>query len=476
MPFSLKTEIGQPIRQHWRQRWPWLLLLAVSALLHLWRLAEPAEVAFDESLVGRFASYYFSGEYYFDIHPPHMKLIYAALGALAGVPQGFSFHPHGLHYPGGFYLWMRLFPALCGTVLPLLVARLALDFGAARRWALCAGWLAAFDTVLMVESRFILNDIPLLTFGLAGWCGMAAWRRQGKKRHLLLGALALGLACGVKWTGLGFAAPVLAALALEGFPAIGPIWQNIRRQWRAKTGAFLAIVAVILLVQGVGYALHFALLPKAGPGDAYMSAPMQQRLKERRENPAGSDWLFTPYATLELHRAMASYSSQVSGHPYASPWYTWPWGWRGIFVWSSQNQPPERIYMAANIAIWWPLALGALYFLAALLPSPWRGANMGKPAAPPAQSDYLLALAYLVNFAPFFFIHRPMFIYHYFPALAVSYVMSARLATCAGLSRRWAWFFAAAGLLGFLWLAPVVYGLPIQASTFNALMLFDSWK
>ena len=69
-----------------------------------------------------------------------------------------------------------------------------------------------------------------------------------------------------------------------------------------------------------------------------------------------------------------------------------------------------------------------------------------------------------------------MFIYHYFPALAVSYVMSARLATCAGLSRRWAWFFAAAGLLGFLWLAPVVYGLPIQASTFNALMLFDSWK
>ena len=114
MPFSLKTEIGQSIRQHWRQRWPWLLLLAVSALLHLWRLAEPAEVAFDESLVGRFASYYFSGEYYFDIHPPHMKLIYAALGALAGVPQGFSFHPHGLHYPGGFYLWMRLFPALCG--------------------------------------------------------------------------------------------------------------------------------------------------------------------------------------------------------------------------------------------------------------------------------------------------------------------------------------------------------------------------
>ena len=101
---------------------------------------------------------------------------------------------------------------------------------------------------------------------------------------------------------------------------------------------------------------------------------------------------------------------------------------------------------------------------------------MGKPAAPPAQSDYLLALAYLVNFAPFFFIHRPMFIYHYFPALAVSYVMSARLATCAGLSRRWAWLFAAAGLLGFLWLAPVVYGLPIQASTFDALMLFDSWK
>ena len=454
---------------------PWLWLLAVSALVHLWRLAYPAEVVFDEALVGRFASFYAKGEYYFDIHPPHMKLIYAALAALAGQPAGFDFPAHEVPYPTGFYVWLRLFPALCGTALPLLITRLALDFGAARRWAFCAGWMAVFDTALLAESRFILNDVPMLAFGLAGWCCAAAWLRRGRKRHALLCGLALAAACGVKWTALGFVLPALAALLLAR--AGGPV--------RRRLQALALAAAVGLAFQAAGYALHFALLPKAGPGDAFMSAPMQARLQAWRGNP-GADPLFIPYATLELHRAMAFHASRVAAHPYASAWYSWPWGWRGIYFWHDRQQPPARIYLAPNLAVWWPLAAAALYFMAALLPPPWRRgraaapqpATPATPALParPARSDWLLALAFVVNYLPLAFIQRPMFIYHYFPALAVSYVMAARLATCASLPQRWPpLLLAGAALLGFAWLAPVVYGCKLPQPVFDTLMFLKSW-
>ena len=197
-----------------RLRSPWVLLLLVSLLLHFWRLSFPAAIAFDESLVGHFASYYYRGEYYFDIHPPHLKLIYAGLGWLAGVPADFTFQPYNDPYPGNFYLLMRCFPALCGSVLPLLLVRLALDFGVERRWAFSLGWLMMLDTALLVESRFILNDIPLLTFGLGGWVGLSRWWQHGRWRWLLLGSLGVALAGTVKWTGLGIAIPAFAGLLL----------------------------------------------------------------------------------------------------------------------------------------------------------------------------------------------------------------------------------------------------------------------
>ena len=61
-----------------------VLLLAVSAALHgLW-LSEPRSVVFDEVHFGGFAEAYVSSRaYFFDIHPPHAKLIIAGTAGLA---------------------------------------------------------------------------------------------------------------------------------------------------------------------------------------------------------------------------------------------------------------------------------------------------------------------------------------------------------------------------------------------------------
>lgn len=452
-----------------RLRSPWVLLLLVSLLLHFWRLSFPAAIAFDESLVGHFASYYYRGEYYFDIHPPHLKLIYAGLGWLAGVPADFTFQPYNDPYPGNFYLLMRCFPALCGSVLPLLLVRLALDFGVERRWAFSLGWLMMLDTALLVESRFILNDIPLLTFGLGGWVGLSRWWQHGRWRWLLLGSLGVALAGTVKWTGLGIAIPAFAGLLL-----------GRKIDWPKRWRGLLVLATMIFTVQVSGFVLHMALLPKPGPGDAFMTQPMQEKLKEQRANPE-SNLLFMPRAVYEINYSMAFHASRVADHPYSSPWYDWPLGRRGIYVWMNGDTPPARIYLLPNVAIWWPLAFAAVYYFFSLLQAILRlpPAGEAEAEAPPPSSftrrDLLLLVAYLGNFLPFIFIGRAMFIYHYFPALAVSYVIAGRLLTQEHIDPRWRWLWLGAAALMFLWLLPLVYGYPVEQSTFEVLMLLKSW-
>ena len=57
-----------------------LVLLLAGLALHFFRIGQPAVVVFDEVHFGGFAdAYCCSGEYFFDVHPPHGKLL-AALG------------------------------------------------------------------------------------------------------------------------------------------------------------------------------------------------------------------------------------------------------------------------------------------------------------------------------------------------------------------------------------------------------------
>ena len=62
-----------------------LVLLALGTLLHLYRLAEPRRVVFDEVHFGGFVTNYLGDHsYFFDIHPPHAKLLIAGVAALGG--------------------------------------------------------------------------------------------------------------------------------------------------------------------------------------------------------------------------------------------------------------------------------------------------------------------------------------------------------------------------------------------------------
>jgi dolichyl-phosphate-mannose-protein mannosyltransferase len=163
--------MAAPAARAFVRAWPFWLLLAASALLHFVWFSRPLTVVFDEVYFPRFGLAYLKNEYYFDLHPPLGKLIYGATAWLAGLDPSFSYATNHLPYPDASYLAMRVPPRLAGTLLPLVLAAVALELGLSRGAALVVGLLAALDNALLVISRFALIDPFLLLFGFGAlWC------------------------------------------------------------------------------------------------------------------------------------------------------------------------------------------------------------------------------------------------------------------------------------------------------------------
>ncbi len=459
----------------WLLRWAAPISLLLAALLT--RLAfpgQPAEVVFDEVHFGGQMTAYFSGEYYFDIHPPLAKLLYAAVGNLTGVVDpAFTFQSIGDKLPGKGYLLLRLPALIAGVLLVLVLWWLALELrmGAVTAWIV--SMLLVFDNALVVQSRFILLDPLLLLFGFSSLaCALAAYRTD-RWSLLIAAALLAGAALSVKWTGLAF--PALMLLIA--------LWQLLRA-WHGRWMRAAAMLTTTILLPPLFYlsvmALHLELLPESGRGDAFMSDRFNRSLAGARVDPSVEP-LTASERLLELNRVMWSANERVADHPYASPWYSWPLLYRPIYYWTAVNEPGgerQRIYLLGNPLIWWA-GLWAILFLLINLPARLIRRLQRQPSPQSLDSneqrELLLAVALLGNFVPFAFIERSMFLYHYLPALLFSllvighYLSMWRYRTQVGIA-----LVAAAALL-FVWFAPLTYGLPMSEAAYQQRLWFNSW-
>jgi len=85
-----------------------VLLAAVGCATRAHRLSDPGSVVFDEVHFGGQAAHYLTRTFFFDVHPPLGKLLFAAVGYLAGFDGSFRFEAIGLPYPPGVpYTAMR---------------------------------------------------------------------------------------------------------------------------------------------------------------------------------------------------------------------------------------------------------------------------------------------------------------------------------------------------------------------------------
>ncbi|KAK4537800.1 hypothetical protein CDCA_CDCA14G3825 [Cyanidium caldarium] len=500
------------------------VLLLLSAVTRFWRLTRPASVVFDEFHFGKFLTYYFTGEYFFDIHPPLGKLLLLLGARLHGYNTSFGYDHIGRPYPDRSYLGPRAVAAVFGTLIVPLTYAVGREWGmSAEASALAASWLL-LDMCLTIESRLILVDSQVVFFSaLSLYCVLRLWATRNRTRQrwrwLLLTGIACGCAISTKWTAL--ATPALGGLlSLSGSRALLgtrhrlPLWQ-------------CALVGVIALsLYSACFWVHFRLLPRHGTGDEFMLPDFKITLAGRPDHdphaPAVPFWRKFRYLNLEMFRANARISER---HPWESKWHSWPLTRRGLLYWIHAQRIPlspagtlllnesvplqnstapagpyaiheARVYLLINPVVAWGSLLALAVFMAMWTQRLLRWATQGARAqrqlldkAGPHGARYwnrfyavglFFYAGWALNLLPYLGVRRPAFLYHYLPGLYYAVLLAAWLVDRALPSATVRRVLVAAAVAlaswAFLYFAPWVYGLPLTPAQQQARQWFAGWK
>ena len=406
-----------------------LVLLALGMLTRVIALEYPDQVVFDEVHFGKFVnSYCCTGEHFFDIHPPHAKLLVAGAARLAGYEGSQKFENIGESFVATAPVFaLRLVPAVAGALLPLVFFLLLRQLGASPLLAFFGGWLAVFDNALIVQSRLISLDSVLLlaTFGSVSAYLHGSKQQEASRRSWLwfvaAGVLA-GLAVGTKLTGL---------VALGLISSVTAIKLLASRQRLLLTICYVLLLAAAASTYFIGWGIHEQLLTEPGPGDAFY---------------ARDATLWTKHQTM----LSANYNLTAT-HPYASHWWSWPLMLRSVFYWQGDN---AAIYFLGNPIVWWGSLILALAAIGALVRTVARARSLSTPL-------WIPLTGFLIAFIPLVRVPRPLFLYHYLTPLLFSLVLGLLWLDGAltPLARRRVVFsLGLAVLAAFVLFSPLTYG------------------
>jgi dolichyl-phosphate-mannose-protein mannosyltransferase len=490
-----------------------LLLIWLFALgLRFWGLERFNTLVFDEIYYVKFADQYLSSQPLFDGHPPLSKYIIAVGIWLA---ENLHLGPQVGHDLAGHFhtTWSyRWTAALTGSLIPIVVAELVRQLSQNRRFALMAGSLVALDGLFLVESRYALNNVYLVMFGLLGQLGLVLAARSLGRRSLKaqlrswawlsLAGIAFGASASIKWNGLWF------LLGAYGVWAIS--WLNglaVRFNWRSRL--LMALEREAIAPEPASESSsesHFGQFGQIHPIAIGLCLGVLPALFYY--------WIWGPHLQLnpdtnfwELQQKILTYHEQVKSgkavHPYCSDWLSWLVMQQPVAYFYQLDIDPTRVlptgavikptgdvfavHAMGNPILWWAstAAIGGL--LLTTLNSLWeRGKtwwNRGDGLKPLMNEADLAIVGYLLinyaaNLLPWMRVTRCIFIYHYMGASIFSMIGLAWWGDRAwGDAGRRPWVIGLGLLIviSFIFWLPVYLGLPLSAEAYHLRMWSKAW-
>jgi dolichyl-phosphate-mannose--protein O-mannosyl transferase len=337
------------------------------------------------------------------------------------------------------FAW-RLGSAIAGSAMVALLFLIALRLFGHTLVALLSSLFLTVCGLAFTVSRIAMNDSYMTAFVLAAWfCVFSALRTSGRQSGdppPRRGATIAWIAAGGVFAGLGLASKWPALYAIAGIGLLF-LWDAADRKersiWRI-VGGFGPTIAVLVLLFGVVplsiYAASYIPYFSLGHG--------------------ASDFF-------DLQKSMFSYHSQLKAtHPFGSPWYGWPFGFRAVFLYvSGSGTSRAEMWTIPNLVVLW----GGLVAMGAAL----RDLRRTRQAA-----LGVVLLAALVQYVPWMAVTRVTFMYHYLPvvpwlAIALAWFLVVGL---GGWKYRKAAIVAVsvAAVAVFLFLYPILVGwdMPIR--------------
>jgi dolichyl-phosphate-mannose--protein O-mannosyl transferase len=424
------------------------------------------------------------------VHPPIGKQLIAMGEAIFG-------------YNG--WGW-RFASAVAGTILVLLVIRIVRRLSRSTLLGGLAGILLVADGVTFVSSRLGMLDIFLALFAVAALGCLVVDRDQVRERmsrvhdEVRIGdsdwgprlgvrwwrfgaGIMLGLACGTKWSGIYFI--VFFGLLSVLFDVAARRTYGVQRPWfgaalRDVGPALYALVLVPLFVYLGSYWAWF------------VSETGVDRHAVGNEIGTGGTWSFLPSAlrslwyysgnVLQFHEGLTN--SAGNHHPWESKPWTWPMGLRPMLYYfaegghvsgCSASSCVKAVMLVGTPAMWWlavPMLAWALW--QAVVRKDWRYATV--------------LTGYGAAFLPWLTTLDRQMYYFYAVALAPFMVMGIALVlgdilgrATSSYERRGTGLLAVCLYVGlvvanFIWLWPILTGLPITPEMWQNQLWLPSWR
>lgn len=403
----------------------------------------------------------------------------------------------------GYTPWgWRVAAALAGTVMVLLIVRIARRLTRSTLLGALAGLLLICDGLSHVQSRVGMLDIFQAMFLLAAFACLLADRDQVRQRMSLVFAdgrigdsvwgprlgfrwwrfgagILLGLTCGVKWNGIYY---------IMAFGLLCVFWDvmarraaGVRRPWsgtlvRDTLPALRSMVAIPLLVYFATWANWFAsetatdrhaTLVADDVGMAFLPDPLRSLL-------------YYQLNVLDFHTHLSTPANDP--HPWESKPWAWPMGMRPMLYYYENNVPGcgrascvEATMLIGTPALWWialPVAAWAVWRATSALD--WRyGAVL---------------VGYGAGYLPWFLnLDRQMYYFYATPlapflVLGIVLVLGEILGGARDhLERRKTGLLVVALYTGlvvanFVWLWPVHNGDAITPERWQAELWLPSWR
>ena len=261
-----------------------LVLTAIAAFVRLRNLGWPNSVVFDEVHFGGFASKYIRNQFFFDVHPPLAKMLFAYVGQLAGFQGDFDFEKIGMEFPNSTpYVYMRLFSA-CAGVITVLLMYFTLRSSGIRIWVAFLTTLCfVVENSFVTISRYILLDAPLMLFIAAAVYSFKKYELYpsfswNSYRYLLATGLGLGLAASSKWVGLFTIAWVGIICAIRLFFFVGDLSKPISNTFMIAVNKLVFLLGVPFILYATFFYVHFQTLTMDGGGSSFFSPAFRTSL------------------------------------------------------------------------------------------------------------------------------------------------------------------------------------------------------
>jgi dolichyl-phosphate-mannose--protein O-mannosyl transferase len=313
------------------------------------------------------------------------------------------------------------------------------------------------DGSLLVDSRLGLINVFFSLFGFMGVLFFLKGNKSKNIGHFLISGLMLGAAFSVKWNGLGF------WLTLLSFSFLFFVFYKLDLGFRPEYERRSSMKSLCLFIFPFFIYLIF-LVPEL---------------------------IHNENSLIDKHSQMIGYhfdASDSKGHPYSSPWYTWPLMIRPIgYFFDSQTLtgPGGDVEIFTAIHLFPNPALSLFAFIAVIiLTFKWIESIAKSIGVKKVSEDTyvisLILIGFYANFLPWAVASRSTFIYHYQPSACFSFMALAFLLyklTTKKKSENMAVYYMTLILIlisAVYWL-PLQLGLEITSDGFYSRMWFDTW-